>query len=82
MVEEEIIPRFEQEVPDQPNLFELDANAYAHRFVVVFDREGYSPSLMKRLWENRVACLTYHKYPQGNWQVVNPQYQKVDGEVY
>lgn len=67
VLEEEIIPRMEQEVPGQPTLFELGKNPYAHRFVVVFDREGYSPAFMKRMREKRIACLTYHKHPQGNW---------------
>ncbi|MFW5442695.1 MAG: putative transposase, partial [Methylococcaceae bacterium] len=31
------------------------------------DRESYSPPYFKRLKEQRVACLTYHKYPGENW---------------
>ena len=38
-----------------------------HRFTVVFDREGYSPDLMQRMKDKRVACLTYRKYPGADW---------------
>ena len=34
---------------------------------MVFDREGYSPDLMQRMKDKRVACLTYRKYPGADW---------------
>jgi len=39
-----------------------------HRFTLVFDREGYSPDFFKNMKEKRVACLTYHKHPDGIWR--------------
>ncbi|MFT4640483.1 MAG: hypothetical protein ACI8T1_003812, partial [Verrucomicrobiales bacterium] len=37
------------------------------RFRLVFDREGYSPGLFKRMNAKRIACQTYHKLPGENW---------------
>ncbi len=68
MLEEEIIPRLEHDVPNQPSLFELEEEWLVPRFTLVFDREGYSPDFMLRMWrERRIACLTYHKYPGDAW---------------
>src|SRR5208283_1502780 len=36
-----IIPRLLAEVPNQPTEAELAANPDLHRFLIVFDREGY-----------------------------------------
>jgi hypothetical protein len=35
---------------------------------LVFDRESYSPGLMRRMKARRVACLTYHKYTCADWR--------------
>ena len=67
VLEKEIVPRLEQEVPNQPTQQELKANPLLHRFTLVFDREGYSPDLFRRLKERRIACLTYHKHPGEMW---------------
>ncbi len=43
--------------------------AYRARFVLIFDREGYSPAFFKEMWQqHRVACITYHKYPKEPWR--------------
>jgi len=67
VLENEIVPRLEEEVPNQPTLLELQENPYIHRFTLVFDREGYSPGFAKRMWDLRIACLSYHKYPEDAW---------------
>ena len=42
--------------------------AIAPRFVILFDREGYSPKFFKEMWQtHRIACITYHKYPKDDW---------------
>lgn len=64
---EDIIPRLERDVPEQPNLFELEQESLLPRFTVVFDREGYSPDFMLLMRKKRIACMTYHKYPNGSW---------------
>src|SRR5437879_1755496 len=67
MMRTEIVPRLLREVPHQPSLEELAADPYRPRFGVIFDREGYSPAWMKELWEQRIACHTYRKYPGPDW---------------
>lgn len=67
VLEGEIIPRLELEVPEQPSLFAVDAGIPRHRFTVVFDREGYSPGFMGRMKEKGIACQTYNKHPGTDW---------------
>lgn len=67
VLEEEIVPRLENEVPSQPDPVELERDLHKHRFTLIFDREGYSPAFMKRMWQRGIACLTYHKYPGDDW---------------
>jgi len=67
VLEKEIIPRLEEEVPRQPTKGELENDRYLHRFCLVFDREGYSPAFFKRAWEKRVVVITYHKFPNDPW---------------
>jgi len=69
VLEQEIIPRLEREVPREPTPEELAADPLLHRFTVVFDREGYSPAFIARMKQNRIACLTYHKHPGEDWPV-------------
>jgi hypothetical protein len=64
----DIVPRLLQEVPGQPTAEELKADRYRARFVILFDREGYSPEFFKEMWKtHRIACITYHKYPKDDW---------------
>jgi transposase len=64
----DIVPRLLKEVPNQPSPEMLSANPSLHRFVIIFDREGYSPGFFKEMWEqHRIACMTYHKYPKNDW---------------
>ena len=60
-LEEQILPRLKAEVPNQPTQTELSANELLHRFVIVFDREGYSPAMFARLEQERIAIVTYAK---------------------
>jgi transposase len=64
----DIVPRLLKDVPSQPTAEELEANRYRARFVILFDREGYSPEFFKEMWQtHRIACITYHKYPKDDW---------------
>ena len=67
VLEDEIVPRLEAEVPAQPTMLELQQDSYTHRFVLVFDREGYSPDFMKRMRGKAIACQTYNKFPGNDW---------------
>jgi transposase len=68
VIEHEIVPRLLDEVPNQPDEKMLAANAHLCRFVLVFDREGYSPDFFSRMWQkHKIACITYHKHPAKAW---------------
>jgi prepilin-type processing-associated H-X9-DG protein len=76
VLRESIVPRLLKEVPNQPTKEMLEGNPYLHRFIIVFDREGYSPEFFKEMWqEYRIACMTYHKYPGEDW--VKPEFGDV-----
>jgi hypothetical protein len=55
----------------------MEADARVPRFTVIFDREGYSPDLFLELQQERIAALTYHRYPKGDWPVEEFQEQTV-----
>ncbi|MCP4107801.1 MAG: hypothetical protein GY749_20040 [Desulfobacteraceae bacterium] len=67
ILENEIVPRLCCDVPGQPNMEELEDDPYRSRFVLIFDREGYSPVFFKRMWDQRIACQTYQKFPKKKW---------------
>ncbi len=67
VLEGDIVPRLEADIPNQPGAEQLDADPLLHRFTVVFDREGYSPEFFAKMKKRRIACLTYHKYPREDW---------------
>lgn len=67
VLEEQIVPRLEKEVPNQPTDQQLAADPKLEKFIVVFDREGYSPEALKRLKGRRIGALTYHKHPGPDW---------------
>jgi len=74
----EIIPRLLNDVPFQPSEEELEIDPHRHRFIMIFDREGYSPSFFKEMWQkHRIACITYHKFPKDSW----PEEWFIDTEV-
>ncbi|MCX6629692.1 MAG: hypothetical protein NTW28_18905 [Candidatus Solibacter sp.] len=56
----------------------MAADPRAPRFSVVFDREGYSPELFLELRQQRIAALTWHRYPDGeDWRAEEFQEQAV-----
>jgi hypothetical protein len=64
----DVVPRLLKEVPNQPTAEQLETDPYLSRFVIVFDREGYSPTFFREMWqEHRIACITYHKHPKEAW---------------
>jgi hypothetical protein len=67
VLERDIIPRLEKDVPNQPSADQLAADPLLHRFTVVFDREAYSPDFLLKMKKRRIACLTYHKYAGEDW---------------
>ena len=67
VLRQEIVPRLLKEVPHQPSAAELDADRYRFRFVIIFDREGYSPELFAELGQQRIASQTYRKGAMEDW---------------
>ena len=67
VLREQIVPRLETDVPNQPTAAQLKADAKLCRFTLVFDREGYSPGLFRDMWDKRIACQTYRKGPYEAW---------------
>ncbi|MEE8057613.1 MAG: hypothetical protein V3T17_07240, partial [Pseudomonadales bacterium] len=63
----DIVPNLAGSAPNQPTAQALEDDPLLHRFVIVFDREGYSPALLLRMKKLHIACKTYHKYPKEDW---------------
>lgn len=74
----DIVPRLLEEVPNQPSAEALQANPLLHRFTVIFDREGYSPELFLSLKNKRIACISYHKHPEKDWRAEEFQTYQVE----
>lgn len=77
VLRQEVIPRLLKEVPHQPNEEELKADLYRFRFMMIFDREGYSPELFAELWGQRIAAQTYRKGTLEDWPVAEFQEYEV-----
>jgi transposase len=84
-LESEVVPRLLREVPGQPSGQDLEADPHRCRFVLIFDREGYSPSFFKQMWQtHRIACISYHKYPKEAWpqeEFAPSQVKMPNGEI-
>ena len=75
---EELVPWLEANVPiSEEHQRRMDADPRVPRFTLIFDREGYSPDLFLALQERRIAALTYHRYPEGDWPAEEFQEQAV-----
>jgi hypothetical protein len=66
-LKEDIIPRLNTDVPNQPTEEELAANIELYRYMLVFDREGYSIEFFEHLAEQRIAFCTYRKNVKEEW---------------
>jgi transposase-like protein len=63
----DIVPELLLSVPEQPTMAELNDDPQLHRFVMVFDREGATHSLLSQLWAQRIGALTYRKNVKDVW---------------
>lgn len=68
-LEQDLLPQLLADVPNQPTPEQLEQNPLWHRFVIVFDREGFVLDLFKRLEQKRIAVITYAKFPGEDWPV-------------
>jgi len=67
VIKKEIVPRLENDVPNQPDKEALLNDSFLHKFMIVYDRGGYSPDFIIDMWEKRIACCTYNKYVKDLW---------------
>jgi prepilin-type processing-associated H-X9-DG protein len=73
----DIVPELLLSVPQQPTAAELNNDPQLHRFVMVFDREGATHSLLSQLWQQRIGALTYRKNVRDVW----PEGEFIEQEV-
>src|ERR1700681_2959915 len=75
---EDVIPWVEANAPiSAEHQRKMDADPLQPRFTVIFDREGYSPDLFEELQQQRIAVLSYHRYPAEDWATAEFQPQTV-----
>jgi hypothetical protein len=67
VLKDEIIPRLDRDVPGQPTAEELVSSPKLHRYMLVFDREGYSVDFFKTLNGMNIAFCTYRKNVKDQW---------------
>jgi len=81
-IKSSILPRLEQEVPNQPTESELQQNPRLHRFMIVFDRECYSIDFFHYLEEKRISFCTYNKNVKDKWPEEDfTEYEVVDEQT-
>ena len=66
-LKEDLLETFNNDIPNQPTQEQLDEDKYLHRYMIVFDREGYSPDNFYDFWEDRIAVCTYKKNVTDKW---------------
>ena len=64
----DLVPWLETNAPVSAELPpRLQTDPLQHRFTLVFDREGYSPEFFREMKQQRMAILSYHKFPGQDW---------------
>lgn len=66
-INKDLIPHFNKDIPNQPTEVALKKDKTLSRYMLVFDREGYSPDFFYDLWQQRIAICTYKKYVSDKW---------------
>jgi len=66
-IKENLLDKFNNDVSNQPTKKELAENKYISRYMLVFDREGYSPDFFYDLWQERISIATYKKNVTDKW---------------
>ncbi len=80
VIKTDIVPRLENDVPNQPDEEALLKDPFLHKFMLVYDRECYSPDFMIDMWEKRIACCTYNKYVSEPWPVTEFSACEIENE--
>jgi hypothetical protein len=84
VLRQSILPRLKEEIPGQPSAAELATDPYLSRFTIVCDRAVYSPEFFAELKAERIAVITYHKFPGPAWaaeEFTEREVKLVNGEV-
>jgi hypothetical protein len=84
VLRQSILPRLKEEIPGQPSAAELAADPYLSRFTIVCDRAVYSPEFFAEAKAERIAVITYHKFPGPAWapeEFTQREVTLVNGEV-
>ena len=66
-IKADLLDKFNSDVSNQPSQKELAENKYLSRYMLVFDREGYSPDFFYDLWQERISIATYKKNVTDKW---------------
>ena len=65
---QDLVPWLEIHAPPSAELQQrMQQDPHQHRFTLVFDREGYSPEFFREMKQQRIAILSYHKFPGESW---------------
>ena len=67
IIKDELLEQFDRDIPNQPTEMELEKDRLLNRYMLVFDREGYSPDFFYDLWQTRVSISTYKKNVTDKW---------------
>jgi hypothetical protein len=84
VLRQSILPRLKQEIPGQPSAAQLEADPYLSRFTIVCDRAVYSPEFFAQAKAERIAVITYHKFPGPAWageEFTEREVKLVNGEM-
>jgi hypothetical protein len=68
IIKDELLEQFDRDIPNQPTEMELEDDKLLNRYMLVFDREGYSPDFFYDLWQARVSISTYKKNVSDKWE--------------
>ncbi len=78
-IKKEIIPHLKSDIPNQPDEKELEANPMLSKFMIVTDRECYSPEFIADLWDERISMTTYKKNVKDQWDDAEfDEYEELD----
>jgi hypothetical protein len=76
VLRQNIVPRLLAQGP-QPEAQALETDPLLPRLTLIFDREGYSPDFFAELQAQRIAILTYHKFPGQPWPIAEFAHHRV-----
>jgi len=78
-IKKEILPQMKSDIPNQPDANELENNPLLSKFMIITDRECFSPEFMGDLWEERISMTTYKKNVKDQWDEDEfTEYEEID----